>query len=75
MCLMKKQNKQLIEALQIFLRYGNPKYPTHCEHDRLMICGYDKDDFSDVDIKRLEKLGFIWDEEDEYFFSFKFGSA
>ena len=29
--------EKLIEALQIFLKYGNPDYPTHCEHDELTI--------------------------------------
>ena len=29
--------KNLIKALQIFLKYGNPKWPTHCEHDNLYI--------------------------------------
>jgi len=27
----------LIKALQILRKYGNPKYPTHCEHDTLYI--------------------------------------
>ena len=27
----------LIEALTIFLKYGNPRNPTHCEHDVLTI--------------------------------------
>lgn len=31
----------LIEALQILLKYGNPKKPTHCEHDILIIGGID----------------------------------
>ena len=29
--------KDLIEALNIFLKYGNPKYPTHCEHDIMYV--------------------------------------
>jgi hypothetical protein len=27
----------LIKALQIFLKYGNPDSPTHCEHDELFV--------------------------------------
>lgn len=65
--------EQLIKALQIFLKYGNPDYPTHCEHDEMYICGIDPDDVSEEDKKELDKLGFIIDEE--HFKSFKFGSA
>lgn len=67
--------KDLIEALNIFLKYGNPKYPTHCEHDTLYICEIEHSDVSEEDIKRLDELGFIKDEEDGGFMSFKFGSA
>jgi hypothetical protein len=27
--------EELIEALQILLKYGCPQFPTHCEHDTL----------------------------------------
>ena len=74
---------KLIEALQIFLKYGNPLYPTHCEHDVLRICGIDPKTVSKEDKKRLGKLGFFVqgeegdEDEDEgnYFQSFRFGSA
>ena len=72
---------KLIEALQIFLKYGNPLYPTHCEHDTLYICGIDPKVVSEEDKKRLAKLGFFVkgeeDDEDEgnSFMSFRFGSA
>jgi len=33
--------KELIEALQILLKYENPTYPTWCEHDTLHICEID----------------------------------
>jgi hypothetical protein len=68
---------ELIEALQIFSKYGNPKYPTHCEHDILYInseiC---PDDLSFDDRVRVEKLGFHVTEEtgEKVFKSFKFGS-
>ena len=67
---------KLIEALQIFLKYGNPAYPTHCEDDVLMICGIDPDDVSEEDKKKLEELGFgIGYDGHEGFCSFHYGSA
>lgn len=67
--------EDLIKALQIFLKYGNPKWPTHCEHDELTICGIDPDKVSKEDKKLLDELGFFVSEADECFKSFKFGSA
>lgn len=64
----------LIEALQILRRYGNPGYPTHCEHDVLTICGIDPDDVSDEDTARLDEIGFFVGEYDS-FQSFAYGSA
>lgn len=64
----------LIEALQIFLKYGDPAYPTHCEHDVLTICGIDWVDVNSEDIVKLDELGFFIGEFDS-FQSFKFGSA
>lgn len=29
--------EDLIKALQIFLKYGNPDYPTSCNHDELFV--------------------------------------
>jgi len=68
--------KGLIEALTIFLKYGDVKYPTHCEHDVLMIVGYGRD-VSVEDAKRLEELGFSWsdDRDHEGWISFRYGSA
>jgi len=66
----------LIKALQIFLKYGNPNYPTHCEHDVLTICGIHPEIVSEEDKMELDKLGFfIGSEFEEAFISFKFGSA
>jgi hypothetical protein len=31
--------EDLIKALQIFLKYGNPNYPTNCSHDELFVIG------------------------------------
>ena len=69
--------EDLIKALQILLKYGNPSYPTHCEHDVMYICGIEPSDVSDEDKKALDKLGFFVDDEsgEEGFRSFKFGSA
>lgn len=67
--------KDLIEALTILLKYGNPRNPTHCEHDELTICGIDPKKVSDEDKKKLDKLGFFESESDECFKSFRFGSA
>jgi hypothetical protein len=71
----------LIEALQIFSKYGNPKYPTCCGHS----CGHNilyinpeicPDKLSFDDRVRVEKLGFFVTEEigERTFASFGFGS-
>ncbi len=66
----------LIKALQIFLKYGDPHRPTHCEHDYMQICGIDPADVSAEDVLALDELGFFVDEEnDPCFMSFRFGSA
>jgi hypothetical protein len=79
--------EDLIKALQILLKYGNPKYPTHCEHDCLYIIGIEPEQISDEDKKALDELGFIVriegdiDESDEEeieeseIFSYRYGSA
>lgn len=67
--------EKLIEALQILFKYGNPDYPTHCEHDVLWICGISPYDVSEEDKEKLLTLGFFVDESDECFKSYKFGSA
>jgi hypothetical protein len=64
---------KLIEALQIFLRYGNPSYPTHCEHDELYIM-IDPDVVSAEDKVKLDELGFSAT-GDNCFRSYRFGSA
>lgn len=67
--------EKLIEALTIFLKYGNPDNPTHCEHDVLTICGIDPEDVSEEDKSKLDDLGFFVSEEDECFRSYRYGSA
>lgn len=65
----------LIKALTIFRKYANERWPTHCEHDTLYIIGVNPGDVSNEDKMELDRLGFIVDEVDECFLSFKFGSA
>ncbi len=68
--------KDLIEALRIFQRYSDLDHPIICAHDELVIAGISPRDVSSVDIERLAELSFlICEEEDGYFFSFRFGSA
>jgi hypothetical protein len=69
--------EKLIQALQILLKYGNPDYPTHCEHDILTICGIEPLDVSEEDIAKLDELGFFVGDEygEEAFHSFRYGSA
>ena len=69
--------KDLIEALTILLKYGNPDNPTHCEHDVLTIVDIDPADVSDEDKEKLEKLGFVVGDEygEEAFHSYRYGSA
>jgi hypothetical protein len=67
--------KELIEALQIFLKYTDEKWPTHCEHDILMIAKVTKDQVSKEDQSRLEELHFFWDENAGCLVSFRFGRA
>jgi len=64
--------RDLIEALIIFLKYGNPTYPTTCEHDELWVL-IDPNLVSHDDKIRLEELGFDVDEDAGTFHSFKFG--
>lgn len=66
--------KDLIEALNVFLKYGNPTYPTNCSHDELYV-DINPNDVSEEDKNRLDELGFFVNEELEGFSSYKFGSC
>ena len=66
--------EDLIAALNIFLKYDNPTYPTHCEHDELTIC-VDPNLVSDEDKEKLDGLGFFADYGEYCFKSYRFGSA
>jgi hypothetical protein len=63
----------LIKALSIFLKYKDEKYPTHCEHDELWICGYNDIDISEEDVMLLADLGFR--RYSEGWKSFRYGSC
>lgn len=67
--------KTLIEALTIFLKYGDHDYPTHCEHDVLTVCGIEEDAVSPEDTAKLKELEFFWSNEHDGWISFRFGSA
>ena len=66
--------KVLIEALEIFRKYGDSYSPIHCEHDVMQVC-IDPAIVSKEDIKKLEGMGFHPDESQPIFYSFRFGSA
>ena len=67
--------KDLIEALNIFLKYKDAFSPTHCEHDVMLVVGIEKDAVSEADVKRLDELGFFWSDEYDGWASFRYGSA
>lgn len=65
----------LIKALTIFRKYGNPDSPTHCEHDVLYVV-ISPAVVSVEDKTALEALGFHPDYGNEtMFYSFRFGSC
>ena len=65
--------EKLIEALQIFLKYKNAKYPTDCEHDALYIMEINIADVSEEDIEHLKELHFFWCDMENRFVSFHYG--
>jgi len=67
--------KKLIEALTIFSKYADVDYPTHCEHDMLMVMDVAQESVSDTDVATLDKLGFFWNEEYDSWCSYRYGSA
>ena len=67
--------EDLIRALNIFLKYGNPHCPFHCEHDILYV-DIDPGVVSEDDIKELDGLGFFPStEHPEGFNSYRYGSC
>lgn len=67
--------KDLIEALQIFAKYTDADYPTHCEHDILIIMEVDQAHVMPGDNMRLYELGFRWNTDYKAYTSYRFGSA
>lgn len=67
--------EDLIKALEIFLKYGNPRNPSNCTHDYFYI-DIDKELVSEEDKVELSKLGFFVDSENDGngFGSFRYGS-
>ncbi len=52
------------------------KWPTHCEHDILFVCGVKCEEISKEDEARLAHLGFYPNEDDETsYISTRFGSC
>ena len=72
----KSKIEDLIKALQIFLKYGNPRNPSHCEHDYFYI-SINPELVSEEDIIELDTLGFFIDKEygGEGFGSFRYSSC
>lgn len=69
--------KDLIEALQIFLKYTSSTFPTHCEHDVLYV-DVSPELVSQADKVRLAELSFTpgcGDGTEHGFTSFRFGSC
>jgi hypothetical protein len=62
----------LIQALLIFRKYGNPEHPTHCEHDEMFVA-IDPKVVSKEDKAVLKKLSFT--PEESAFSSYRFGSC
>jgi hypothetical protein len=65
---------ELIEALQIFRKYGNKIFPTHCEHDTLTVM-VEPTLVSEMDKLELNQRGFFVSRDTGLFTSFRFGSA
>ena len=65
--------EDLIKALQIFSKYTDTKFPTHCEHDALYVM-VDPSKVSGEDLEALEGLHFSA-HDGEIFISSWYGSA
>jgi len=68
--------EDLIKALEIFKKYlKNPNDKIiNCTHDEMGVC-LDPDLVSIEDKKILETLGFLAEENEGYFFSYRYGSC
>jgi hypothetical protein len=66
--------EQLIEDLKVFSKYSKSDYPTHCEHDTMMIADVAQDDISEEDLEKVSDR-WLWSEEDDGYISYRFGKA
>lgn len=64
--------EDLIRAIQIMLKHGDVKYPSHCTHEEFHIYPNSME-FTDEEIAELEGLGFYPNDMDG-FHSFRYGS-
>jgi len=64
----------LIEALQIFAKYGNPQFPTSCRGTSLYV-NISYDAVSLPDRERLSALGFDYEEYGDGFSSTRYRSC
>jgi hypothetical protein len=67
--------ENLIKALQILNKYGNPAYPTNCEHDEFRVHKISPYKVSKEDIEELESYGFDVETDNDCFISFDYGSC
>ena len=75
MTTMPKAWADLLEGLTLLATHqSNDISPLHCEHDQLTV-NADPSAFTAEELAHLEKLGFNVDDDDEAFYSFRFGSA
>ena len=66
--------EQLIEDLKVFSKYSKSDWPTHCEHDVMMIADVEQDDISEEDLAKVSDR-WHWSNEYDSYISFTFGSA
>lgn len=72
--------EDLIEGLEIIKKYlddknKNKNSPINCAHDELQIADVGPTDLTEEDRSELERLGFECDDDEDYIYSFRFGSC
>ena len=65
----------LDNALEVAEKSDKPQKETICALVQLVNMYDEEGGLCDDDIKQLDTLGFFWDEADECFISFRFGSC
>lgn len=66
---------EIVEILQIVLKYGDTLWPTICVRDKPWICNVDVEAITAEDRVRLEELGLRYNDADKSYTSYAFGSA